>query len=181
MQKNLEKSNQDLVKLLGAKTGQCDVLVEANSELKRQVSQLQANAMTTLTPPNTTLVLGSSIVRDFDTENHAETTVKCIFGGKIAHLQKMLLDSKDVYERVVLVVGGNNCDSSEDINHMLIQYSDLIDAAHKATGSNGTVKVSSVCPRADEQTQMRIDTFNIGLSVLCSDGNAEFVDNDDNF
>ena len=39
--KNLEKSNQDLVKLLGAKTGQCNVLVEANSELKRQVSSFK--------------------------------------------------------------------------------------------------------------------------------------------
>ena len=102
--------------------------------------------MTTLPPPNTTLVLGRSIVRDFDTENHAETIVKCISGRKIAHLQKILVVSEDVYERVVLVVGGNNCDSSDDINHMLSQCSDLIDAANKATGSNGTVKVISVSP-----------------------------------
>ena len=38
--KNLEKSNQDLVKLLGSKTGHCDVLVEENIKLERKIEQL---------------------------------------------------------------------------------------------------------------------------------------------
>ena len=73
--KNLEKSNQDLVKLLGSKTGHCDVLVEENIKLKCQIKQLQS-------------------------------------GGRITQLQKTLDDSQDVYETVVLVVGGNNRASS---------------------------------------------------------------------
>ena len=126
--KNLEKSNQDLVKLLGSKTVHCDVLVES--------------------------------------------------GGRIIQLQKALEDSKDIYGTVVLIVGGNDCD---DVNLMLSQYSDLIDAAHMATGGGGLVKSSSVCPRANDQIQTRIDASDAGLSQLCSDRSVEFIDNDDNF
>ena len=61
--KNLEKSNQDRVKLLGNKTGQCDVLA----------AQLQETVTAASLPPerstkliSSTLVLGSSIVRHFD-------------------------------------------------------------------------------------------------------------------
>ena len=64
--KNLEKSNQDRVKLLG-KTGQCDVLAEENSELKRHAAQLQEIVTAASLPPkrstkliSSTLVLGSS-------------------------------------------------------------------------------------------------------------------------
>ena len=64
---------------------------------------------------------------------------------------------------------------------MISQYSDLIDAAHMATGCGGLVKISSVCPRANDQIQTRIDAFNAGLSQLCSDRSVEFIDNDDNF
>ena len=64
---------------------------------------------------------------------------------------------------------------------MLSHYSDLIDAAHTATGAGGLVKISSVCLRANEQIERRIDAFNAGLSQLCSDRNIEFIDNDDNF
>ena len=49
--KNLEKSNQDLVKLLGNKTAQCDVLAVENSELKRHVAQLQEIATAAWSPP----------------------------------------------------------------------------------------------------------------------------------
>ena len=90
-----------------------------------------------------------------------------------------------MYEKIVLVEGRNDCDSGDDIDRiimiMLSQCNDLIDAAHKATGGNGTVKVSSVCSRTDKQTQLRIDALNIGLAAFCSDRIAEFIDNDDNF
>ena len=92
--------------------------------------------------------------------------MKSISGGHIIQLQKALEDSKDIYGTVVLVVGGNDCASSDDVNLMLSQYSDLIDAAHMATGGGGLVKISSVCPRANDQIQTRIDAFNAGLSQL---------------
>ena len=187
--KNLEKSNQDLVKLLGSKTGHCDVLVEENIKLKRQIEQLQATLPATLTPPRNrstrpasgTLILGSSIIRNFDTGQPSKTTVKSISGWRITQWKRTLDESKGVYETVVLVVGGNDCASSDDVNLMLSHYSDLIDAAHMATGGSGLVKISSVCPRANEHIQRRIDAFNAGLSQLCSDRNIEFIDNDDNF
>ena len=107
--KNLEKSNQDLVKLLGSKTGHCDVLVVENIRLKRQIEQLQATPPATLTlprnrstrPASGTLLLGSSIIRNFDTGQPSKTAVKSISGGRITPLKKTLDDSKDVYETVV--------------------------------------------------------------------------------
>ena len=112
------------------------------------------------------MVLGSSKIRAFDTEQHSETTVKSISGGCIIQLQEALDDSKDIYETVVLVVGGSDCTFADDVNLMLSQYSDLIDAAHMATGGGSLVKISSVCPCANKQIQTRIDTFNNGLSAV---------------
>ena len=187
--KNLEKSNQDLVKLLGSKTGHCDVLVEENSKLKHQIAQLQETTSTTSTSPRNrsirpasgTFVIGSSIIRNFDTKRHSETTVKLISGGCISQLQKALEDSKDIFGTVVLVMGGNDCVSSDDVNLMLTQYSDLIDAAHMATGCGRFVKISNMYPRANDPIKTRINAFNAGLSQLCSDRNVELIDNDDKF
>ena len=74
---------------------------------------------------SSTLVFGSSIVRDFDSEQHDGTTVKSISGEKNDDLHKKLTDFQDVYEIIVLVVGGNDCHSGDDIDFMLSQYNAL--------------------------------------------------------
>ena len=87
-------------------------------------------------------------------------------------------------ERVVLVVGGNDCSSRESepqkpVTDLVEDYSDLIKCAREVAVA---VTVSSVCPRnsGDEVTE-RIKALNAGLKVLCDDLGATFVDNNPAF
>ena len=75
------------------------------------------------------------------------------------------------------------CGLNNSVNFKAIlgQYNELIDLAATAVADAGTVRVTSVCPRSNPETQARIDTFNSGLSKLCQSRNIQFIDNDDNF
>ena len=64
---------------------------------------------------------------------------------------------------------------------MLKQYEELVDTAMNLTGGEGTVKVSSVCPRAHVKTQKRIDSFNAGLAALAGERGCLFINNDNSF
>ena len=46
------------------------------------------------------------------------------------------------------------------------------------TGAEWTVKISSVCPRANVKTQKRIDAFNVGLAVLAEEKGCVFINHD---
>ena len=96
-------------------------------------------------------------------------------------MKKSLKQPKNVFKDIVLHVGSNDCSDSVDVKAILGQYNELIDLAAAAVTDTGTVRVSSVCPRSNPETQARIDTFNSGLSELCQNRNIQFIDNDDNF
>ena len=86
--------------------------------------------------------------------------------------------------RIVLVVGGNDCEGGKNsiltpTTDILSKYEELIKCATEASSS---VVVSIVCPRSRGDTVLeRIRALNAGLKVACDDLGAEFVDNDPSF
>ena len=76
-----------------------------------------------------------------------------------------------ILKTVPYCCGLNN---SVDFKAILGQYNELIDLAATAVADAGTVRVTSVCPRSNPETQARIDT-------LCQSRNIQFIDNDGNF
>ena len=99
-------------------------------------------------------------------------------------MQAALDATKDRFDRIVLLGGGNDCDdkyndTSADASDILAKFKDLISSA-KLLADN--VIVSSICPRkrSDEVTQ-RIANVNVGLKVICEDMGVTFVNNDDVF
>ena len=121
--KTLEQSNLDLVKLIGAKIGECDDLKAKNAELERQLSNLdKANSIPKVKALNQksrpiigTLLIGDSIIRDFINTDPAKTSVRSLPGGHINDVKKSLKQSKNVYKDIVLHVGGNDCSDSVDV------------------------------------------------------------------
>ena len=187
--KTLEQSNLDLVKLIGSKIGECDDLKAKNAELELQLSNSdKANSIPKIKalnpkrrPISETLLIGDSIIRDFINTDPAKTSVRSLPGGHINDVKKSLKQPENVYKDIVLHVGSNDCSDSVDVKAILGQYNELIDLAATAVTDTGTVRVRSVCPRSNPETQARIDTFNGGLSELCQSRNVQFIDNDDNF
>ena len=51
----------------------------------------------------------------------------------------------------------------------------------KVTGAEGTVKISSGCPRANVKTQKRIDAFNAGLAILAGEKGCVSINQDNVF
>ena len=84
--------------------------------------------------------------------------------------------------RVVLAVGGNDCDDNSkhrDANDLLAEYKDLILCTKEMTKA---VVVSSICPhrRAPEVLDC-IGGLNAARSVLCDELGATFINNDPSF
>ena len=136
--------------------------------------------------PHGTVIIGSSIIRDIDESKLVATQCVSIGGGLVSDVQTALdeLPSNSNLARIVLVVGGNDCDRrSEDDNvevvDILATYQDLIlNAKSKAAH----VSVSSICPRRkSDLVDQRIKDLNIGLHIICDDLQVEFVDNTPSF
>ena len=184
--KSLEKANLDLVKLLAAKTADCDELAKPNRDLitdKKSEPQRGSARPDQQATDKRTLVLGSSIIAGLDPQNMNETStkVKSIRGGHISDVRRHCQSIIGRHSDLVLVIDGNDCRGKVDVDELLNDYDDLIDVAVSKTISNKSVKISSVCLREDSYTLERIDAFNAGLSVLCRDKGCTFIDNDGNF
>ena len=134
--------------------------------------------------PHSTLLLGTSIIRDIDEKKLVDTKRECIRGGVIKDIQGAVdaLPQNTKFAQAVLVAGGNGCDSGADtheVTDILARYQDLISNT-KARAFE--VSVSSICPRrkSDDVTQ-RIKDMNAGLRVICGDIGVNFLDKDPAF
>ena len=160
----------------------CTGLKTENTALRDQVTTLSANSSGAfwqqLPRAHGTLVLGSSIVRDIDENKLVGTKCVSISGGKISDAQNYLdsLPRQEMFERIVLVIGGNDCDVDQelDIKALTDQYRDVINAAK---AHSNKVTVSSICPRdKSPEASVNIASMNRDLITLCSETNIDFVD-----
>ena len=92
--------------------------------------------------------------------------ITSISGGSIAEITEKFHNTSYMFKEIILSIGGNDCSAKVEVEFLLQQYSELVDSAMNVTGAEGTVKISSVSPRANVKTQKRIGAFNAGLAVL---------------
>ena len=184
----LQRDQEKTAKDIAAKDKQYNELLVQNAELRGRISALYQDASAThwsnLPKPSQTAVIGSSIIRDIDETKLINTQCICISGSKIADVRKKVLEfpTTSKLTRVVLAVGGNDCDDNSkhrDANDLLAEYKDLILCTKEITMA---VVVSSICPRRRAPEVLdRIGTLNAGLSVLCDELGATFINNDSSF
>ena len=103
-------------------------------------------------------------------------------GGKIPSMHKKL---NKLNKRIVLMVGGNDCDSTDassserPVSELLGNYRRLVTDAKKRSPD---ICISTVCPQTKGQHfTERIDAINAGLRVLCDEERCTFVNNDESF
>ncbi|CAH1775988.1 unnamed protein product [Owenia fusiformis] len=177
LMQGLQKTNADLVSQLAMKTAQCCELDKECRELRSQLSKTHS----TESGLPKTLVIGSSIIRDFDTNKLHNTEVECIRGGTVDDVHKSLTDNNASYDRVILQVGSNDCSKDNTPEDIAKQYQLLIKGAKNIANE---VVVSSICPRTDKPAaQEKVDTVNATLQGICSDEDASvtFINNDLSF
>ena len=181
--KKLEQSNLDLVRLLAAKTAECETLKQRPDRKRESINSSPATQAkrSHVTPTKNILLLGSSIIRDIEAAKNKDIVITSTSGGSILDITEECQATREKFKEVILVVGGNDCSSKVEVDVLLKQYEKLVDTAMDLTGGEGTVKISSVCPRAHVKTQKRIDSFNAGLAVLAGERGCIFINNDNSF
>ena len=183
----LQKQHESTVGLLKEKDQAYQRLLTENQQLRQRVADVSSasseETWRQLPRPHGTALFGSSIIRDIDQTKLVATKCVCIRGGHVKDIQASFdkFPSDHKLCRVILAVGGNDCDSGVDkpITDIVGEYKDLIESAKTIALS---VTVSIVCPRRKSQeVTERIDALNAGLQVLCSDLQVDFVDNNPAF
>ena len=148
--------------------------------LKEKVANL---TWRTFRQPNqpSSLLIGSSLIRDVNSATLVDTEVVCLPGGKLAGIEKKISELSSGYDTITVVAGGNDCDTSPSTPAPTVidAFASVIDAA-KAKAS--TVTVSSVCPRLKTAgTTNTIDAVNAGLVTLCAEKDVIFADSTPSF
>ena len=191
----LTTTNTSLANQLRTTRAKCEELATANTALSTTVADLSAKIASqnwqqfrAAAKPTTrrSVVIGSSILRDLDQDKLDNTDVISISGGKVPDIHRKLAElPKDTYNRVTLMVGGNDCDnpgsdvSPQAVTDIITDYRALItDAKSRAP----EVFVGTVCPRLKgPDVDARIDSLNAGLNVLCGEEGCTLINNDESF
>ena len=190
---HLDKVNSDLSQQMERTQTKFESMANANAELSAKVADLSQKLASKNwqdfqhPKPHSrkTCVLGSSILRDIDPDKLENTDIICMPGGKIPTIHKKLNDIPAEYDRIVLMVGGNDCDSTDaasserPVSELLGDYRRLVTDAKKRSAD---ICISTVCPRTKGQhVTERIDALNAGLRVLYDEEKCTFVNNDESF
>ena len=107
--------------------------------------------------------------------------VLCIPGGSIDNLMERMKGKDKDYDRIVLLIGTNDCANRREIEEIANSYKMLIQEALQHC-PNGQLTVSGVCPRTDsKEAQENVERLNIKLELMCEDLPFIFVSNHHNF
>ena len=132
----------------------------------------------TTTPTASSLLIGSSLLRDMATTNNRELQIRSTGGATTSQL-KDYPDSK--FTNLTVLVGGNDCDNNrKSVEDIMSNFRLLLTEAKRVTTNE--VFVSSIPPRNKGLiTDQKIVEVNSNLKSLSDEFNCNFIDNDKNF
>ena len=174
------KADNDLTrKTLDDIKNECLSLKQENKELREKLTRLQTMTVEAASP---SLLIGDSLINDFDEKKLDNISVKPLGGIKVAELKPRIEQAKSC-RKIILCVGTNDCcDPNFDGEQITEDYKELVDAAKTKVIDSNNVIISSVPPRTDSvQHQENVEKLNAGLCVMARDTGVTFINNDDTF
>lgn len=130
-----------------------------------------------------TLLIGDSMIRDFEERGLGDTKIECIRGTNVSQVnQKLKNMTVEDYGTVMLHVATNDCTSQRCQNEAVDIYTEMVSDL-QTRAPNTAIVISSVCPRVDDngRHQPAVDCMNSHLRRIASDKGCMFVDNDSTF
>ena len=129
------------------------------------------------------LIIGSSLLRDFDSSKLIQSEVTCIRGGKIQDVHnKLKSNTTTQYNSISIVVGGNDCNSTADaasVEDLAESYRSMVKDVKEHCSD---VRIATIPPRnVGEVTSSRIDALNAALVEMCSEDGITLINNDETF
>ena len=170
---NLEKSQ--LLNKLSRLENENETLRARNAE-----HQLQ-NVTSALSINSTTLVIGSSLIRNIDENKLKDTEVRCMSGAKFRDIAAELValaDSDNRYARIVILAGGN--DAAAPTEH--INLEDTVESARAAISAakrmSNKVAVSEIPPRfSPPHANDDISALSANMLTLAEELSVSFLPN----
>ena len=165
----------------------CETLKEDNRSLQNQIEVLAQQLQHDSDERNShkqTLLIGDSLIRDFDESKLKDTHITCVPGAKVSDVLHHLRTSEETFDTITVCVGTNDCatDSEFDENKVVDEYKEIINCAKTRVIHNKRINISSIPPRSDsEKYQEHIDVINACLSTIASDNGVSFINNDMTF
>ena len=134
---------------------------------------------------STSLLIGSSLIRNIDEDKLDNTQVICMPGAYASDIRRKLddLQSKGMrYERIYLVMGGNDASLGAEKINLEETLGEIQKSVNTANTMAKSVTVASIPPRlSPEHALENICTLNAHILSLCKDSDVTFAKNDQHF
>ena len=159
-----------------------DEVVSLKTQLDEARKQITENQPIVSEPkPNkkTTLLLGTSLIRNVDPDKLANCQVVAKGGAKIDAVQDALekLPEEDTFNEIIVVAGSIDIEE-KTVDEVVVDYQSL-----SVSASNRTDKLSicSVLPRTDKNLSEKTRLLNEKLEKVCNDEGHNFINLNETF
>ena len=163
-------------------------LKETNKHFETELSKLKASRSesSAANQTKTSLLIGSSIIRDIDADKLRDADVVCLPGDNIGNVHTFLRQSERSFKDVTILVGGNDCAARTDpepVAELLQQYKTMAAEANRLADYVRVATVIPRIPRSDDDPDFseRIDAFNAGLVSMCQDNDDYMLINNNDY
>ena len=163
-------------------------LREQNMKIEHEMQCLKSHLndiMSKSSSPKGSLVLGSSLIRNFDPEKLSNTKVCCMPGARVPDIRDKLSSiaaAGDRYHHIYLVVGGNDCSGPEDTTDLearMVAYKTAVTIAKRIADN---VTISAIPPRLTPAHALQnITTLNEHLATMSAQLNVTLVSANEHF
>ena len=181
-QTSLEKVVNDL-------KDQNEILKNQNNQFLAEIELTKRNVtMRSIPGPSDatgSLVIGSSLIQNFDETKLPNHTVCCMPGAYMADVEKKLQNyaaAGSRFRAVTIVAGGNDCSLPPDRFNISDISATTKSAVNVAKPIADQVMVSAILPRMQPQHALtNVKTLNGSIKSLCDNMSVKFADHDDHF
>ena len=164
-----------------------DVLVEQNTKLLELVKSPNADTSHTSESVDAmkSLIIGSSIIRNFDESKLPNHIVCCMPGAQAHDVHNRLNELKDEgskFDSVIIVCGGNDAAAPQDRIDLEASACAMRSAINVAKSMAGSISVAEIIPRAEPAHAIsNIKFLNSMLRSISTDLDVQFVSNMEHF
>ena len=176
----LERSNQQLVSLMGEQSQEIRGLREDIATSKRPDGYADANDGR---PQAVTLLVGNSLLRDVHVDKTSSGNpikIRRKSGATLADIEQMIDDAAntETIDEIFIVAGTHETTSDVSAANIKENIAQLL---RKAKTVTPTITVSSVLPSKRPANPDRRAEVNMKVKEACNEVDVKFIDNDANF
>ena len=168
---NLRETNSDLVLQLQ----------NSHKEIQRLKSKDDNTTPATQTTTKS-LVIGDSILRDFEATDANKLEVRSLSGATFISIKdtlKLYESDNKRYDNIYIIAGTNDCSKQSSTASIINAAGEVFNQAKKISNN---ILFSSITPRTDNgPANLKVQNVNLSLKNLCSQSNVKFIDNDGTF